>query len=260
VAYVGAQFGTYAFFHDALMRAVPEEVRESAQAHVSFVSGGAAAFTAITLTYPLDLLRTRFAAQAQPRTYTTIGEACRLIHKTDGWRGFYSGWGPTCLSLVPSMAVQFALYDWAKRTWFGGREQGNPLMHALAGAFSGTVSKLAVLPLDVLKKRLQIHGLYHHRDSKQLNHHAHPTSATQPPHHPSPSSSHSQQHSNNHHNHHKKPSMMHAVRHIHKYEGMRGFFRGAVPSALKAGISASLTFTFYEQSKILLLKFLKKAD
>jgi len=54
--------------------------------------------------------------------------------------------------------------------------------------------------------------------------------------------------------------MIHAMRHIHKYEGFRGFFRGAVPSALKAGISASLTFTFYEQSKILLLNLLKNVE
>jgi solute carrier family 25 thiamine pyrophosphate transporter 19 len=229
IGYVGAQFGSYAFFHDSILGFVPAERRESTQARASFLSGGLAALTAISLTYPLDLLRTRFAAQAHPKTYHTIPQAMATILKTDGIKGFYAGWGPTCISLVPSMAIQFALYDWAKRTWFGGHGQDNPIVHAFGGALSGTVSKLAVLPLDVLKKRLQIQGLYGHRKSK--------TDHLTP---------------------HRTFNMSETIKHIYITEGLPGFFRGAVPSALKAGISAALTFTFYEQSKILILRVMQK--
>lgn len=226
IGYVGVQFGSYSFFHDSLLAAIPQENRKTSQTHVSFLSGGLAALSAISLTYPLDLLRTRFAAQAHPRTYHTIPQAVSLIHQTDGVKGFYAGWGPTCISLVPSMAIQFAIYDWAKRTWYGGNAQDNPIVHAVGGGFSGIVSKLAVLPLDVLKKRLQIQGLHAHRDSSNF-------------------------HRNN---------MTQTIKQIYSADGIPGFFRGAVPSALKAGISAGLTFTFYEQSKLLILHFIRKIE
>lgn len=296
IAYIGAQFGSYAIIHDTLMKAVPKSQRESLAASVSFASGGAAAFVSITMTYPLDLLRTRFAAQSHPRTYYSVPQATQMIYRTDGLFGFYSGWGPTCLSVVPSMAVQFALYDWCKRTWFGGRETENPLVHAVAGALSGIVSKLAVLPLDVLKKRMQIQGLYHHRANGNAEN-ATPYSSTEPhqtttngsTHQQTSSSQNSTQgqpHQNQHKQqapakHHKtststsngsnggaahvsapakRVSFKEAIRNIYRHEGLRGFFRGAVASALKAGISASLTFTFYEQARVLLLSLMRQID
>lgn len=239
ISYSGAQFGAYSFIHTKLLERLPPERRQSSHAQVSFASGGLAAIAAITVTYPLDLLRTRFAAQAQPRTYTTISEAIRMIYATDGIRGFYSGWGPTSISLVPSMAIQFSVYDWAKRSWFGGRSHDSPLLHAIAGALSGIVSKLAVLPLDVMKRQLQVQGLYHHQE-KMDKMKSTPASV---------SSTGLQRY-----------SLFALARRIYKYEGIAGFFKGAVPSALKAGASASLTFTFYEQSKVFILYALRRTD
>lgn len=251
IAYVGAQFGTYAIFQDKLRELLPVEKRGQYQSQISFAAGGTAAWAAITLTYPLDLLRTRFAAQSWPRTYESIPQAVRLIYATDGLVGFYSGWGPTCLSIVPSMALQFALYDWAKRSWFGGRESNNPLVHAVGGALSGIVSKLAVLPLDVLKKQMQIQGLYHHSLQKDSQ-----TPASSPPHSSSASSNtNTKSNTGN-----GKTSLWQATKTIYRVEGFKGFFRGAVPSALKAGVSASLTFTCYEQSKLLILSTMKRLD
>lgn len=251
IAYVGAQFGAYSVVQDRLRELVPEHKRAAMQSQIAFASGGLAALIAITATYPLDLLRTRFAAQSFPKTYHTIPQAVQLIYESHGLRGFYSGWGPTSLSIVPSMALQFALYDWAKRSWFGGRESHNPLVHALGGAVSGIVSKLAVLPLDVLKKHMQIQGLYHHANlnngsTNAANAH---NGATTPPSaaNTAPSARTI-----------GPDSLWQATRSLYRVEGFRGFFRGAVPSALKAGVSASLTFTCYEQSKVLILAAMKK--
>lgn len=248
ITYVGAQFGAYAVFQDRLRELLPIEKRGQYQSQISFTAGGAAALTAITATYPLDLLRTRFAAQSWPRTYETIPQAVRLIYASDGLIGFYSGWGPTCLSIVPSMALQFALYDWAKRSWFGGRESNNPIVHALGGALSGIVSKLAVLPLDVLKKQMQIQGLYHHSLQKDASS---PKSSSSS--HPSAPAGAAGARPG-------RSSLIQATLAIYRVEGFKGFFRGAVPSALKAGVSASLTFTCYEQAKILILSTIKRFE
>lgn len=270
ISYVGVQFGSYALFHDTALNAIPLSQRESAQGYVSLLSGGMAAMSAISVSYPLDLLRTRFAAQAHPKTYTSIPSAIKLIYQTDGIRGFYSGLGPTCLSLVPSMAIQFALYDWFKRTWFGGRESSNPLLHLTAGALAGVISKLSVLPLDVLKKRLQIQGLYHHRAKVVQNPHHNPSIHSTNHSINNPTSSYSSnmtspQHSIQNHSHQishppSKHSLTDVVKQILKNDGLKGFFRGAVPSALKAGVSAALTFAFYEESKRLLVGIMSKID
>ena len=53
--------------------------------------GGAAGTAA---TYPLDLLRTRFAAQGNDRVYASLRRAVWEIRRDEGPRGFFRGLTP----------------------------------------------------------------------------------------------------------------------------------------------------------------------
>eukprot|EP00029_Vermamoeba_vermiformis_P010011 TRINITY_DN5179_c0_g1_i1.p1 TRINITY_DN5179_c0_g1~~TRINITY_DN5179_c0_g1_i1.p1 ORF type:complete len:127 (+),score=22.80 TRINITY_DN5179_c0_g1_i1:562-942(+) len=116
---------------------------------------------------------------------------------------------PSLAQIVPTTAIQFATYNKLK-TLFAHEGISQQM---ISGAIAGLAGKLAVLPLDVLKKRLQIHGL--------KPHHSPPVQA----------------------------KVVHMTRHIIKTEGIRAFYKGTAPSILKAIAQTALGFTLYEQIK-----------
>jgi solute carrier family 25 thiamine pyrophosphate transporter 19 len=112
----------------------------------SFVSGAAAGAAATTATYPLDLLRTRFAAQGS-------------IAQDEGPKGFFRGLGAGVSQIVPYMGLFFASYESLKPIM---AESPLPLplgsSDAVAGVVASVLSKTAVYPLDTTRKRLQVQG------------------------------------------------------------------------------------------------------
>ncbi len=109
ICYSAVQFTVYrsttVLLHTAVGdRALPHAVE-------SFVSGAAAGAAATTATYPLDLLRTRFAAQGNDRVYTSLARAVRDIARDEGTRGFFRGLAPAIGQIVPYMGVFFAVYE-----------------------------------------------------------------------------------------------------------------------------------------------------
>ena len=61
---------------------------------IAFASG-----IATLITYPFDLLRTRFAMQGHDRVYHGTLQAFMSIHHNEGTRGIYRGVGPSLLSV-----------------------------------------------------------------------------------------------------------------------------------------------------------------
>ncbi|KAK9451267.1 mitochondrial carrier domain-containing protein [Limtongia smithiae] len=134
-----------------------------------FVSGALAGALATTATYPLDLLRTRFAAQGSgpgDKAYGSMMASIPQIYKTEGMRGFFRGLRPAISQVVPYMGIFFAAYTPAKSAVsYASMELGIRTFgfdDALAGMFAGVVSKTGVFPLDVIRKRLQVQGPTRH--------------------------------------------------------------------------------------------------
>lgn len=73
----------------------------------TFVSGALAGSCATVVTYPFDLLRTRFAVQGNVKIYHSIAGALKGILKKEGVRGFYRGLVPSVLSIIPQMGMVF---------------------------------------------------------------------------------------------------------------------------------------------------------
>eukprot|EP00250_Pteridium_aquilinum_P008156 c17722_g1_i4 orf=879-1649(-) len=63
----------------------------------NLLAGGGAGLTAASSTYPLDLIRTRLAAQRNERYYKGIGHALKTIRRDEGMKGLYKGMGTTLL-------------------------------------------------------------------------------------------------------------------------------------------------------------------
>ncbi|KAK9839432.1 hypothetical protein WJX81_001730 [Elliptochloris bilobata] len=123
-------------------------------------SGGAAGLCACTLAYPLDLVRTRLAAQTGVRYYHGIAHALRTIVREEGARGLYSGLGATLLQVTPSLAINYTAYGTLRSTWCQLRADDDPTvtMSLVCGGVAGLVSSTATFPLDLVRRRMQLEG------------------------------------------------------------------------------------------------------
>lgn len=86
----------------------------------SFVSGALAGTLSTTATYPLDLLRTRFAASGRDKVYLSLWSGVRQIGRNEGLPGFFRGLAAANAQIVPYMGLFFTLYEVSFGCWGKG--------------------------------------------------------------------------------------------------------------------------------------------
>ncbi|CAA0836365.1 Mitochondrial substrate carrier family protein [Striga hermonthica] len=108
-----------------ILRSIPGLDGQRRNAHgdifVHFVGGGLAGITAASATYPLDLVRTRLAAQRNAIYYQGIRHALHTICRDEGFFGLYKGLGATLLGVGPSIAISFSVYESLRSSWHSQR-------------------------------------------------------------------------------------------------------------------------------------------
>ncbi|MCJ1288311.1 mitochondrial thiamine pyrophosphate transporter [Xylographa opegraphella] len=123
----------------------------------TFLAGAFAGAVATSATYPLDLLRTRFAAQGTSRIYASLLSSVRSIYVTEGVPGFFRGLGAGVAQIVPYMGLFFSTYETLRPLLveldlpFGSGD-------ATAGVLASVAAKTGVFPLDLIRKRIQVQG------------------------------------------------------------------------------------------------------
>eukprot|EP00026_Physarum_polycephalum_P012989 Phypoly_transcript_13344.p1 GENE.Phypoly_transcript_13344~~Phypoly_transcript_13344.p1 ORF type:complete len:325 (+),score=41.10 Phypoly_transcript_13344:95-1069(+) len=241
IAFAAAQFATY----HATVDLLPDASASKEKSVLHYLAGGSVAGIASTImTYPLDLVRTRLAAQGEPKIYKSLGDCFASTVRRKGIQSLWSGVLPTVVQIIPSMAIQFTAYELLNKTYNNychSREttankrgenettvhhkptnEAPPLAQLSFGALAGVAAKLGVMPLDTIKKRMQMSGVARDvRYGEMLEY----------------------------------KNTFHCIATIAKREGIRGFYKGTVPSLYKAAPSAALTFMFYEQFKKFLNQF-----
>ncbi|CUS08664.1 unnamed protein product [Tuber aestivum] len=156
VTYGAAQFLTYRHLTSTLdspFYALPPSLKH-------FISGGLAGAAATTLSYPFDLLRTRFAAQANGdrRIYTSILHSIHSIRRSEGYAGFFRGWGAGVAQIVPYMGLVFMTHEATKKALRDKLGSNSKTLDAVSGGLSGVIAKTGTFPLDLIRKRLQVQG------------------------------------------------------------------------------------------------------
>ena len=227
LTYGSVQFSSYTSISH-LLETIPEPYALP-NAATSFVSGAAAGAAATTVTYPLDLLRTRFAAQGNDRVYTSLLSSVRSIAQHEGPKGFFRGLGAGVSQIVPYMGLFFASYESLKPI-MAASPMPLPLgsSDAVAGIVASVLSKTAVYPLDTTRKRLQVQGPHRER----YIHRNIPTYS----------------------------GVLMTLQHIWKNEGMRGMYRGLTVSLLKAAPASAVTMWTYERAMGIMLALEDKSD
>lgn len=124
-----------------------------------FVTGGAAAVTASTLTHPLDLVKVRaFLLGEQARPITKSSLFSRIVAR-EGVTGLYSGVSATIARQACFSTARFGLYfDFKNRL---GERPDKPLPYhrkVVATMSAGSIAALAACPADVVLVRMQADG------------------------------------------------------------------------------------------------------
>lgn len=176
-------------------------------------AGGAAALAATLCTYPFDLIRTRMALQAKyPEIYGSLLRAFRHIFRTEGAAGFYKGIGPTLAQVIPYMGFTFSLQHALGRR-LSKHVPSKGAVDFVAGGLAGVASKALIMPVDVIRKRLQIQG-------SPYKVYALPNLPVY-------------------------TGLADCVRTMWLREGVRGFYRGLSLAVLKSGPASATTFLVY---------------
>ncbi|KAK6505608.1 mitochondrial thiamine pyrophosphate transporter [Arthrobotrys musiformis] len=175
-------YGAAQFFIYAQTQQLLSSYSNFPSSMVNTASGGIAGGLATSITYPLDLLRTRFAAsktiEGKTGVYGSISAAIRGIYKDEGIRGFYRGGGAAVVQIVPYMGLFFGSYEGVKTAFlsvpfssigllvpFNANDHpvlsslaGKGSIDAISGITAGVIAKTGVFPLDTIRKRLQVQG------------------------------------------------------------------------------------------------------
>lgn len=211
VCYGGTQFVAYRAVSQLLSQS-PVRLHSSAE---SFLSGAAAGVAATTVTYPLDLLRTRFAAQGTEKIYAGLLAALRDIAKDEGRRGLFRGLGAANGQIIPYMGLFFSSYE-ALRQHLAGVALPFSSGDAVAGILASCFSKTAVFPLDLVRKRLQVQGptrsRYVHSNIPEYR------------------------------------GVIRSLIQIRHREGVRGMYRGLTVSLMKSAPASAITMWVYERT------------
>lgn len=187
IPYSAVNFFTYETTKEALKERVSNDVLRA------WTAGAVSGLVACTAAYPLDLLRTRMAAETRGTDYRRLLPALRRIAGEQGVRGLYKGLGATLVQVVPGLAFNFCFYDtfrnialayqWRQliaqqphqqQTGEGGGTQQpgpggsgadqagaaaspSPLASALCACAAGWCTSSLTFPLDVVRRRLQVY-------------------------------------------------------------------------------------------------------
>ncbi|KAE8350784.1 mitochondrial thiamine pyrophosphate carrier 1 [Aspergillus coremiiformis] len=219
VCYGAIQFAVYRTTTQVLAQLDPHRLPSSVE---SFVAGATAGGLATVSTYPLDLLRTRFAAQGTERVYTSLSASVRDIARTEGYRGFFRGCNAAVAQIVPYMGLFFATYESLRPMMSNLHNLPLGSGDAVAGVLASVLAKTGVFPLDLVRKRLQVQGptrsKYIHRNIPEYR------------------------------------GVFNTMALIVRTQGVRGLYRGLTVSLVKAAPANAVTMWTYEKS----LQFLQE--
>ena len=122
---------------------------------VHSLCGGVAGLVSTTLTYPIDMVRTRLtvADTQQASARSTVME---VLNQKEGIRGLYRGLPLSLLAVVPWLAIQKGTIDVIRdQLMDSGVAFSYPVIMGMC-VTAGMTAQAAVHPLEVLRHRMQL--------------------------------------------------------------------------------------------------------
>lgn len=140
------------------------------------LAGSLTGVTAVTFTYPLDMVRARMAYQVHERKYRSILQTLRTIPREEGGLiALYRGYSSSVLGMIPYAGAAFYSYEVLKSFLMRNRYtrrytvkesldgSGTPVLNIPAnlftGGMAGALSQCLSYPLDVCRRHMQLEGM-----------------------------------------------------------------------------------------------------
>jgi solute carrier family 25 protein 16 len=184
IPYASIHFGLYEYNRRNIIKLFNIE-HDDANIHsvppfIDLLAGSSAGATAVAITYPLDLVRTRLAYATETNNAShsnssrhTIRRVLTSTYRSEGLRGMYRGIGPSMYGILPYAGIKFYVYQHLKQFYIhkygpdtsnsnsgGNNKMRLPTTVMLGcGAVAGLAAQTATYPFDVVRRRMQIDGL-----------------------------------------------------------------------------------------------------
>ncbi|XP_039281767.1 mitochondrial coenzyme A transporter SLC25A42 isoform X2 [Nilaparvata lugens] len=183
-----------------------------------FLAGSLAGVTSQALTYPLDLARARMAVTGK-ECYNSLIEVFSKTWHDEGMRGFYKGFVPTVLGVIPYAGTSFYTYGMLKLWYTDKFANPHPLLNMVCGACAGMLGQCTSYPLDIVRRRMQTATI----TGGEYN------------------------------------STIQSIRKIYREEGIkRGFFKGLSMNWIKGPIAVGISFASFDYVHLLTKSALSK--
>lgn len=140
--------------------------RHNVPAWRRILAGSLAGCTAVTATYPFDLLRARVAfivsegtnkSGVYPEAIQRLLMEGRSAYKS-GILGFYQGYVPTIFGIIPYAGTSFFTFE-SLKGWYMERHGTTdipPLNRLAFGMAAGACAQTITYPLDIVRRRSQL--------------------------------------------------------------------------------------------------------
>jgi len=217
----GVKFMAYDFAKQMLCEDV-----NSPQFRERFCAGSFAGLTSQFVIYPLDIVKTRLAISSQGQ-YSSILDCLRQTVVHEGPLAVYKGLGPALCGIVPAVGIDMAIYNTLKDEYRAhllreSKKRGtvtelsepSVMVSLSCGAISSVCGAVASYPLVVTRTRLMAQGM--------------PGRPT------------------------RYRGALHCFVSIFQEEGVRGLYRGQIPSLMKTIPSVSIGYAVYDATKQML--------
>ncbi|KAK3058131.1 hypothetical protein LTR09_001209 [Extremus antarcticus] len=231
VPYSAVQFGSYNIYKPLIFESTPGANLSPGR---RLLCGALAGITSVTITYPLDIVRTRLSIQSA--SFERLGvkniesklpgmwQTMKTMYATEGGiLALYRGIIPTVAGVAPYVGLNFMIYE-SVRAYFtpDGAQNPSSIGKLCAGAISGGVAQTCTYPLDVLRRRFQINTMsgmgYQYK------------------------------------------SIADALRTIFAQEGVRGLYKGIAPNLLKVAPSMASSWLSFEMTRDFLVGLKEPED
>lgn len=169
--YAAIQFMSYEQYKRLLRPYFSQNTHSS-----KLLAGSLTGVTAVTFTYPLDMVRARMAYQVHERKYNSIWQTLKTIPREEGGLiALYRGYSSSILGMIPYAGAAFYSYEVVKsfliRSTFireyttkesmdgSGTIVLNIPANLFTGGMAGALSQCISYPMDVCRRHMQLEGM-----------------------------------------------------------------------------------------------------
>ncbi|ORY80189.1 mitochondrial carrier [Neocallimastix californiae] len=168
-----------------------------------------------------DFLRTRFATQGNHHLYRNIPQATYLVIKNEGVKALYKGVVPSVVSIIPYIGTSFQAHSVAMN-YFNRFTVcfTDGTKNFISGGIAGILSKCVTLPMDNMRKVMQVNGEIAKRYKNVYAIEIQENNSTR---------------------------FFGCMKNMYRTEGIKGFYKGLKPSLIKSTYGTALTFFLLEE-------------